>query len=894
MKRITIGILANVDSGKTTLSEAMLYETGAIRKPGRVDHGDSFLDTDAIERSRGITIFSKQAMLSWNDMSVTLLDTPGHMDFAAEAERTIAVLDYAVLVISSVDGIRSHTETIWKMLRKSHVPTFIYVNKMDLEVREREDVLEVIREGLAPGAVDFSAKRSRDAYLDDLTMASEDLTEKLLENGDVTKDDIAKAVKAEEVYPCYFGSALKMEGVKELLRGLEDYTLEAAPREGFGARVFKIVHDGKERLTFMRLTGGELHARDLLEGTGRDGAEWSEKASQLRIYSGDKYKLTDKAGPGQVVAVTGLTHTTPGDGLGLEENAAKTLEPYMSYMVIPGEGANSKAVLDALRQLGEEDPELNVTWDAGNEEISVSLMGQIQLEIISKIMKDRFGLDISFGSRKVIYRETIGNTVEGIAHFEPIRHYAEVHVIMEPGERGSGIVVSSACPYEILDADTQKKILRDLTDKRHIGVLTGSLLTDVSIKLVSGVTGKHTEPPDFNEAASRAVRNGLMNAENILLEPWAAFKIKAATSYSGKIMTDISGMGGKVEDTEAQADGSTEISGKAPAASVSEYLNDLPGMIGDNISVSMENAGYDVCHDADRVIEEAGYDPEADIDETPDSVFFVHGKSLLVKWDAIDEYIKAPRVLKDREQGFDQEAFEENMRRESEFKKKLAGDDELMAIFESTYGKIKKRGAKRSSGYEDSDYAEDQTWNAGKSRDGKAGSALLNEEKEARKNKKKPDGKRETYVFIDGYNLMHSWSEMEELSRDSYGAARDELVDRVCNYQGYTGYNVTVVFDGYKNKDGAGSREKRCGVDIVYTMHDQTADAYIEKATHDVLPGTGKKASKPVVKVVTSDAMVQSMALGHGALRVSSHEFVKELESVENTIFGYEFSRNDR
>lgn len=867
MRRITLGILANVDSGKTTLAEAMLYRTGQIRKAGRVDHSDTFLDNNEIERSRGITIFSKQAVMNWDDLHVTLIDTPGHVDFASETERTLPVLDYAILVVSAPDGVRSHTETIWRMLRKYRVPVFIFVNKMDLEVRETSEVAAELKKDLGNTVVRFDGKKGA-ADVDDLTMASEYLTAAVLERSQITDDDTAEAVARCEVTPCYFGSALKMMGVDELLDGIARFAREKEAGSDFGARVFKIARDAGTRLTFMKITGGELAQKSFISGRDRAGEAWTEKADQIRIYSGEKFTLAEKALPGEIAAVTGLTKTYPGMGLGFEKDTQAVHEPFLTYVVVPENGASDREVLEALRQLTEEDPELNVDWNSKTGEISVSLMGQVQLEVIKKIMKDRFGLDISFGEKRVIYRETITKTVEGIAHFEPIRHYAEVHVILEPGERGSGIVVSSACPDEILDRDTQKKILRDLTEKRHIGVLTGSPLTDVHIKLVSGRVGKHTEPQDLKEASCRAVRNGLMNTESILLEPWSSFELKVRSEYSGRIMTDITGLGGVISSTDVEDD-RTKVTGRAPASLLSEYSRKIPEIVGDNAVFSMAPDGFDEAGDAERIIEEKAYDPERDVDEPADSVFFINGKSVIVKWNEIDDLIRMPRVLKDREKGFDEEKYELDMARERKFRESLASDDELMAIFERTYGAVKHRR-----------FNEKKPTKPERRRGSAAASGL----KKAAKSVDFSAEKRETYLFVDGYNLIHAWPEMDDLSKQDYGAARDELVDRLCNYQGFTGYNVVVVFDAYKRKGTEGSKEKKCSVDIVYTKENETADAYIEKATHDVAAG---KKVKPVVKVVTSDAMVQSMALGHGALRISSREFAAEIQDVEDVIFNY-------
>ncbi|MGN0709067.1 MAG: NYN domain-containing protein, partial [Anaerovoracaceae bacterium] len=789
-----------------------------------------------------------------------------------ETERTFSVLDCAVMVISGIDGVQSHTETLWRLLDSYKIPVFIFVNKMDLEVREASAVAAALKKDLGNTVVRFDVKKGSEKSMaaseDELTMASEMLTAAALENGKITDDDIAGAIAVCEVTPCFFGSALRMDGVDELLRGISRYAREKKYRSEFGARVFKIARDAGARLTFMKITGGGLSPKSYLSGTDRSGEEWTEKADQIRMYSGEKYTLAEKAMPGEVAAVTGLTRTYPGMGLGFEKDTEAVHEPFLTYTVIPGSGAGDREVLEALKQLTEEDPELNCSWNSRTGEISVSLMGRIQLEVIRQTMKDRFGLDISFGEKRVIYRETITRTVEGIAHFEPIRHYAEVHVILEPGERGSGVVVSSACPDEILDRDTQKKILRDLAEKRHIGVLTGSPLTDVHIKLVSGRVGKHTEPQDLNEASSRAVRNGLMNTESVLLEPWSSFELKVKSEYSGRIMTDITSLGGVISETGVEDD-RTRVTGRAPAPLLSEYSKKIPEIVGDNAVFSMTPDGFDAAGDAEKIIEEKAYDPERDTDEPADSVFFINGKSVIVKWNEIDDLIRMPRVLKDRDEGFDEEKYEQDMERERRFRENLATDDELMAIFERTYGAVKRRN-----------------FNEKKPRkpDRQLGSAASKNVEKAARSVDFSAGKRETYLFVDGYNLIHAWPELEELSQRDYGAARDELVDRLCNYQGFTGYSVVVVFDAYRRKGAGESKEKKCNVEVVYTKENETADAYIERATREVTAGA---KVKPVVRVVTSDALVQSVAMGHGALRVSSREFVAEIRDVEDVIFNY-------
>jgi len=849
MKKLTIGILAHVDSGKTTLSEAMLYKTGEIRTLGRVDHRDSFLDGNELERNRGITIFSKQAVISWNDMYVTLLDTPGHVDFSAEMERALSAMDYAILVISAGDGVQSHTETLWKLLKRYGIPVFVFVNKMDLAVRSAAEIRASLIERLGPGFVDFSTAEDDEMFLDQVTMNSEMLTEKLLETGTVAAADIAAAVAAREIFPCWYGSALKLadhgDAVEAMLSGLEKYTLRPEPRREFGARVFKISRDETgARLTFVKVTGGSVQVRDAIGDQG-------EKVNQIRVYSGSKYRLADSADQGMVCALTGLNHTMAGDGLGFEGKAEEQiLEPFLTYKVELPKDAEPHRALEQLKQLSEEDPALHIGWNMKTGEIEIQIMGQVQLEILADIIRERFGYEVSFGQGRIVYKETILNTVEGVGHFEPLRHYAEVHLIMEPAERGAGIEISATCSEDELDRNWQRLILSHVMEKEHLGVLTGSPVTDIRITLAAGrASRKHTEGGDFRQATYRAVRNGLMQAENALLEPWFEFTIEVPTESVGRAMSDVQKMGGSFQEPVARDDISV-LSGSAPASEMKDYQNVLNTYSRGRGRISCALCGYQLCHDQERVVSETGYEPEKDVENTADSVFCDHGTGDIVKWDQVRDFMHLPAVL--REDPLDDGEYVEARARD--YGRSIATDRELMDIFERTYGPVKSRNFDKPA----------------------ARVSMTPPEKYRGRERTREESGR-TFVLVDGYNLIHAWDEMDQLAARDFGAAREKLIDRLCNYQGFTRYEVIVVFDAYKVKGGVGSSEKYRNISVVYTKEAETADMYIEKTTHEM-------ARKHTVRVVTSDGLEQLIIMGHGALRTSSREFVNEIKKVEEAI----------
>ena len=687
MKKLIMGILAHVDAGKTTLSEGLLYRSGEIRRLGRVDHGDSYLDGNSVERNRGITVFSKQARFQAGNTEVTFLDTPGHVDFSAEMERVLSVIDLAVLIISAPDGIQSHTETLWKLLRQRNIPVMVFVNKMDLAVRERETIIEELEEAFGEGFVNFSRNRDSEDFLDDLTLAVPELAEQVLMDRPVGDEDIARAVRERRLYPCIFGSALKMQGIEYLMDCLDRYTEEPAYDETFGAKVFKVSRDERgERLVFLRLTGGKLAVRTLLHGTDENGEPWEEKVNQIRFYSGMKYRSADEAEAGAVCAVTGLSHVIPGDALGsADPDSGEVLEPFMTYSVIVPEGMDVHTVLRHFRELGEEDPKLHVTWNSETSEIGIRLMGQIQLEVLRTMIEERYGYTVEFGTGSLIYQETILDTVEGVGHFEPLRHYAEVHLILEPGERGSGIVYNSTLSEDLLARNWQRLILGNLEQKEHRGVLLGAPLTDVKITLAAGKAHeKHTSGGDFREAACRAVRNGLMKAESVILEPWFTFRIEVPTGYVGRAMTDIQQMGGKIGNLEQSGDRSV-VPGEAPAAGLMDYPVTLASYTGGQGRILCSLKGYDVCHNPEEVLARSSYEPERDLENPADSVFVSHGAGNIVPWDEVEAHMHLPSALRSS-------APEESVRdmRRERLRQTMASDEELRAIFERTYGKKQK------------------------------------------------------------------------------------------------------------------------------------------------------------------------------------------------------------
>lgn len=848
MKRISIGILAHVDSGKTTLSEALMYSTGNISRLGRVDHKDAFLDTFNLERERGITIFSKQAVLKYNNNEFYLLDTPGHVDFSAETERTLQVLDYAILVISGTDGVQSHTKTLWRLLKRYGVPCFIFVNKMDITDRDKSSLLKELKNSLSDRCVDFSDEY--DELNENIALCDEKLLEKYEDSG-ISENDISKAVKECKIFPCMFGSALKLDGVKEFAQSLSRYTLPADYKDSFAGKVYKISEENGVRLTYLKVNGGTLRVRDIVDSPKNKA---KEKITQIRIYSGEKFTAVNEAQAGCVCAVTGLSFTQAGDGLGGEKNSlAPVLEPVLTYSVILPSDIDAHTALRDFKLLENEDPQLNVEWNERLSEIQLRIMGEIQLEILKSLISARFGYEVEFGEGNIIYKETIKNTVEGVGHFEPLRHYAEVHLLLKPLKRDSGIVFKSECKEDLLDKNWQRLILGNLYQKTHLGVLTGSPITDIEISLVSGKAHlKHTEGGDFRQASCRAVRQGLMQAENVLLEPVYEFILEVPSENVGRAMSDIQRMYGSFDTPEVNGEYSV-LKGTAPVSEMRGYNAQFIKYTHGQGRMSLSLKGYEECHNADEIIEKFNYNPENDVENPCGSVFCSHGAGHTVKWDEVKNRMHlssafssgrdkkretAPRTLKSFKNAGDIFAL----------------DKELMNIFEQTYGAVKKR-------------------DTGEKRKHFKASPTDNKYK-----KTKPsnfDG--EEYLLVDGYNVIFAWEKLRKLSEDNIDGAREALINILCNYQGYRKCNLILVFDAYKVKGAKREVEEINGIKIIYTKEAETADMYIEKASY-------KLAKNHKVRVVTSDALEQLIILGNGALRVSSLMFLDEVNDAEREI----------
>ena len=846
-KQIVLGILAHVDSGKTTLSEAMLYRAGVTRRLGRVDHKDAFLDTDALEKARGITIFSKQALLTAGDTDITLLDTPGHVDFSTETERTLQVLDYAVLVVSGTDGVQSHTETLWRLLRRYHVPTFVFVNKMDLPGMERQELLAQLNRRLGEGFVDFGAEQAdRDEAL---ALCDENLMDRMLDAGQLQDADLIPAIARRHVFPCWFGAALKLEGVDALLDGLDRYTRPAPALEAFGAKVVKVSQDEQgARLTWLRVTGGELKVKAQLTGEA-DGELWAEKANQLRLYSGAKYTLTEAIGPGQVCAVTGLTKARPGEGLGAERDSdLPVLEPVLSYQVLLPEGADVHAALGKLHRLEEEEPQLHVVWNETLGEIHVQLMGEIQLEVLRSLLAERFGLEVEFGPGGILYKETITEPMEGVGHYEPLRHYAEVHLKLEPLPRGSGMQFAADCREEVLDKNWQRLVLTHLEEKQHLGVLTGSPLTDVKITLIAGRAHlKHTEGGDFRQATYRAVRQGLMLAKSQLLEPWYAFRLEVPAENIGRAMSDIQRMEGTFDPPESGEE-TAVLTGFAPVSTMRSYPMEVVSYTRGRGHLSLTLDGYRPCHNAQEVIAAIGYEPEHDLDNPADSVFCAHGAGFVVPWDQVRSHMHVDSGWGKSTRPEQEAAVPQ--RRAMAYRATLEEDAELLKIFERTYGPIKRdplAAFRPVQKRERPDFAAEQ-WEIA------------------------PE-----YLLVDGYNIIFAWDELNALSKESLDAARHKLMDILCNYQGFQKCVLILVFDAYRVPGSPGSIEQYHNIHVVYTKEAETADMFIERVTHEI--GRNRR-----VRVATSDGMEQIIILGHGALRVSARMFHEEVQNVEKQI----------
>ena len=853
-KQLVVGLVAHVDAGKTTLSEAMLFRGGQLRAQGRVDHGDAFLDTDAQERERGITIFSKQARLSWDGVDITLMDTPGHVDFSSEMERALRVMDAAILVISGPEGIQGHTSTLWRLLKAYGVPTMLFINKMDQPGADRGVILHGLKARLSDGCVDLKSPGAEEEF----ALGSESAMEAFLKIGCVPGEEKARLVEKRKIFPCLFGSALKTRGIDELLDAVRDLVPAPAYPEDFGARVYKITRDpAGARLTWMKITGGRLRVRDVLRGD-----EWEEKVNQIRLYSGAKYKAADEAPAGSVCAVTGLSETKAGDGLGVERTAeAPLLTPVFAYRVMPPVGFDPHSLLEKMRMLEEEDPELHVLWNGEKREITVQLMGEVQLEVLGRMLRDRFGLAVAFSEGSILYRETIAEPVEGVGHYEPLRHYAEVHLLLEPGERGSGLRFASACPEDDLDRNWQRLILTHLMERQHRGVLTGSPITDMKITLIAGRAHlKHTEGGDFRQATYRAVRQGLMGAKSVLLEPWMRVRLELPQDCVGRAMNDLSQRGGSFDSPEAGED-RTVLTGRAPAAALRGYGREVIAYSRGAGRMFSSLEGYAPCREQEKVVAEIGYDPERDLDHSPDSVFCAHGAGFVVRWDKVPDFmhlhpeaIRMPGVAP-RETSAGPAAPRPRSGTEEEEK-------ELRAIFEKTYGPVKPRTAAPGP------------------------------------NRPKVNGKvaewtppGPEYLLVDGYNIIFAWPELKEMAKISLEDARKSLMDILSNYHGFHPCELILVFDAYKVKRNPGSGEEYGGIHIVYTKEAETADNYIEKTIRAI---AREKNSR--VRVATSDGLEQVIILGGGALRVSAMEFRREVEAarveiaeiLEKTRLGWE------
>lgn len=857
MKKIVIGILAHVDSGKTTLSEALLYKSGSISKLGRVDHRDSFLDTFSLERDRGITIFSKQAVFKYNDTEFTLLDTPGHVDFSAETERTLQVLDYAVLVISATNGIQSHTQTLWKLLKKYNVPCFIFVNKMDLDGANKERVLSELKTKFSDGCIDFDCTDKQEFY-ESIALCDEQLLNQYYENETLKKEDIKNAIKDRKIFPCIFGSALKLTGIDAFADCISEYTKMPDYGSEFAGKVYKISQDKGQRLTFLKVTGGCLKVKEVLQSRKNKNGE---KINQIRIYSGDKFKTADAAEAGTICAVTGISFTQCGDGLGTDRDSPlPVLEPVLTYKLELPEHIDSHTVLTKMRILESEDPQLKVVWNERSGEIQIQLMGDIQLEILQSVIAKRFGFAVTFGKGSIIYKETIADSVEGIGHFEPLRHYAEVHLIMKPAKRDSGLVFKTQCKEDVLDKNWQRLILTHLYEKTHIGVLTGSPITDMEITLASGrAHAKHTEGGDFRQATYRAVRQGLRSAKSILLEPIYTFTLEVPTENIGKAMSDIQRMFGTFDAPETVGEFSV-IRGTAPVSTMYDYTREVMQYTHGKGKLLCTLKGYEPCHNAEEVIEKAGYDCDGDTDNPCDSVFCSHGAGYNVKWNEVKSHMHLPSALSAPKSEYIStnnagKYFSSRKNADNLF----ALDKELTEIFEQTYGPIKNRCTNVNQGH--------FTFTESKEK----------KEKGAYKSVRTPKYEGPEYLLVDGYNVIFSWDNLKKLSKDNIEGARNALINILCNYQGYKKCEVILVFDAYKVKGSTREVEKINNIHVVYTKEAETADMYIEKTTHTL-------AKNHKVRVVTSDALEQIIILGNGALRVSSREFLYEIEQAQADI----------
>lgn len=871
-KQITMGILAHVDAGKTTLSEGILYTCKAIRKLGRVDHQDAFLDTNTLERNRGITIFSKQAECTLGEFGMTFLDTPGHVDFSAEMERTLQVLDYAILVISGADGVQGHTETLWRLLSRYQIPVFLFINKMDQPGTDREALLAEVKEKLDANCVEFSADQTDEEWKEQVAVCDEQVMEAYLEGEEISREQIRQMIRERKLFPCYFGSALKMTGVEEFLDDLKLRIRETSYPETFGAKIYKITRDNQgERLTHMKITGGTLKVKSVLSNgrLGETGESiWQEKVNQIRIYSGEKYTMVSEVKAGTVCAVTGLTATYPGQGLGSEQASdMPVLEPVLSYRIgLPTEVNVHQALLQ-LRQLEEEEPLLHIVWNETLGEIYAQVMGEVQIEILKSLIKERFGMAVTFDEGNIVYKETILEPVEGVGHFEPLRHYAEAHLLLEPGETGSGLIFAADCSEDVLDRNWQRLILTHLEEREHKGVLIGAPITDMKITLLTGRAHiKHTEGGDFRQATYRAVRQGLRKAKSQLLEPYYEFRLEVPSEQVGRSMTDIQKMLGEFDPPKTEGE-MTVLTGSAPVVTMRDYQKEVISYTSGRGRLSCTLKGYYPCHNQEEVVEAVGYDPEADLENPTGSVFCAHGAGFVVNWDQVEDYMHV-------ESGWNAPAGQEtkpekpvtakNWKEENE--KYLATEKELEEIFERTYGPIRKLGEEPPAG------RSVKGWKKSR-RDPLEGYGKSTSDY---KQKKTPDGEKE-YLLVDGYNIIFAWEDLKELAAVNIDGAREKLMDILCNYQGFKKSTLILVFDAYKVKGNPGSVETYHNIHVVYTKEAETADQYIEKTVHEI----GRKYR---VTVATSDQLEQVIILGQGGQRMSARELLEDVIEVSHQI----------
>ena len=860
--KLTIGILAHVDAGKTTLAESILYLTGSIRKLGRVDHQDAFLDTYELERERGITIFSKQAEFRLGEREVTLLDTPGHVDFSAEMERTLQVLDYAILVISGADGVQGHVQTLWRLLKQYEIPVFLFINKMDQPDTNEKALMEELTKRLDEKCINFSGGLETEEAKENIAVCDEAVLEHYLESGEIEREEIINLIAKRKVFPCYFGSALKIQGVEEFLRGIETFTRECAYPEEFGARVFKIARDAQgNRLTYLKITGGSLKVKMLLsnEKEAGEGKEelWEEKAEQIRIYSGNSFEAVKEAKAGSVCAVTGLSYTYCGQGLGIEAHTfLPVLEPVLTYKIELPEDCNVHSMLIKLKELEEEEPQLHIVWDERLQEIHAQVMGEVQIEILKRMIWERYQTEVEFGSGKIVYKETIEDCVEGVGHFEPLRHYAEVHLKLEPAERGTGLHFFADCSEDLLDRNWQRLVLTHLEERMHKGVLTGSEITDMRITLVSGRAHlKHTEGGDFRQATYRALRQGLKKAKSVLLEPVYEFRLELPSDKVGRAMADIQKMYGEFQLSDSEGEYSV-VTGFAPVSLMRDYQKEVMAYTSGHGRLFCTLKGYMPCHNADEVIEEMNYDSESDLENPTGSVFCAHGAGFIVPWYEVEDYMHLELQTPTPKQVEEELPMPKRTPKEAEayLKEGVQNEEELRAIFERTYGAVKR---------------ERQGWERVSKRNPNRNPSVRSSETENTRKEKKREPIKE-YLLVDGYNIIFAWEDLNELSKINIESARNKLMDRLSNYQGYKKMTLILVFDAYKVKGNPGSVMKYHNIYVVYTKEAETADQYIEKTVHEI----GRKYQ---VTVATSDALEQVIILGQGGNRLSAANLLEEV-----------------